>query len=224
MKNKKIKISLVLNIIIVLFTIIACFMMFTGLKFSNGVEPVLETTKLGMFKFFTVDSNLLMGIVSLIFIIYEIKILKNKKEDIPKNVYILKLMSTTAVTLTFVVVFSYLGPISKGGIPSMIRNSNLFFHFLTPLLSIVTFTIFEKTDKLKYRYSFWGLVPTLVYAIFYITNVLIHIENHKVSPTYDWYWFVQNGVWTAVIVAPIIILMTYGISFILWKLNKKKEK
>ena len=60
MKNKKIKISLVLNIIIVLFTIIACFMMFTGLKFSNGVEPVLETTKLGMFKFFTVDSNLLM--------------------------------------------------------------------------------------------------------------------------------------------------------------------
>ena len=133
-------------------------------------------------------------------------------------------MSTTAVTLTFVVVFSYLGPISKGGIPSMIRNSNLFFHFLTPLLSIVTFTIFEKTDKLKYRYSFWGLEPTLVYAIFYITNVLIHIENHKVSPIYDWYWFVQNGVWTAVIVAPIIILMTYGISFILWKLNKKKEK
>ena len=105
MNKNKLKVSLILNIIIVLFTIIASTMMFTGIKFSNGVEPVLETTKLGMFKFFTVDSNLLMGIVSLIFIIYEVWILKNKKEDIPKNICILKLMATTAVALTFFVVF-----------------------------------------------------------------------------------------------------------------------
>ena len=222
MKDRKLKISLVLNIIIVLFTTIAIILMFTGFRFTNGEEPVLETTKLGIFKFFTVDSNLLMGIVSLIFVIYEINILKNKKESVPKNIYILKLMSTTAVTLTFVTVFLYLGPISKGGIPSMIRNSNLFFHFLTPLLSIITFIFFEKTDKLKYRYSFWGLIPTLVYEIFYITNILIHMENHMVSPTYDWYWFVQNGVWTAIIVAPVIILVTYLISFTLWKINKTK--
>lgn len=76
MKGRKLKISLVLNIIIVLFTVIAIIMMFTGFGFTNGEEPVLETTKLGMFKFFTVDSNLLMGIVSLIFVIYEINILK----------------------------------------------------------------------------------------------------------------------------------------------------
>ena len=187
MKNNKLKISLVLNCIIVIFTLIASFMMFTGLKFTNGEEPVLETTKIGMFKFFTVDSNLLMGIISLIFILYEINVLKNKKEDIPKNIYILKLMSTTAVGLTFVTVFLYLGPISKGGIPSMIRNSNLFFHLLIPLLSMITFTMFEKTNKLKYRYSFWGLVPTMIYAIFYLINVLVHMENYKVSPTYDWY-------------------------------------
>ena len=223
MKNSKLKISIILNSIIVLFTIIASIMMFTGFKFSNGQEPILETTKLGMFKFFTVDSNLLMGIVSLIFVIYEIKVIK-KNKDIPRNVYILKLMSTTAVALTFVVVFLYLGPISEGGILSMIRNSNLFFHFLIPIFSIITFIVFEKTDKLKYRYSFWGLVPTLVYGIFYTTNILIHMENHKVAPTYDWYWFVQNGVWTAVIVLPIIILMTYVISFIIWKFNKINNK
>ena len=59
MDKKSIKISLVINLIIVLFTIIASIIMFTGIKIMEG-EPILETTKLGMFKFFTVDSNLLV--------------------------------------------------------------------------------------------------------------------------------------------------------------------
>ena len=222
-KTRKLKISLVLNIIIFIFTLLAIIMMFTGIKFSNGYEPVLETTKLGMFKFFTVDSNLFMGIISLIFVIFEILILKGKKIKISTELYILKLMSTTAVGLTFFVVFIYLGPISKGGILSMLRNSNLFLHLIIPVLSIITFVFFEKNNKLKFRDTFWGLVPTLLYAIFYLVNVIIHMQNWKVSPIYDWYWFVQNGVWTALIVAPIIIIITYGISLVLWKFNKLKE-
>ena len=48
------------------------------------------------------------------------------------------------------------------------------------------------------------------------------MENGKVSPIYDWYLFEQNGVWTGFIVGPIILLITYVISLILWKMNKKK--
>ena len=40
---------------------------------------------------------------------------------------------------------------------------------------------------------------------------------------YDWYCFVQNGVWTAIIVMPIMLIITYGISLALWKLNKRVE-
>ena len=222
MKSKSLKIALVLNIIIVLFTILALIMMFNGIKISNGYEPVVEKTSISMFKLFTVDSNLLMGIVALIFVILEYQILKGTRKDISKNMYILKLMATTAVGLTFFVVFVYLGPISKGGILSMLRNSNFFLHLIVPVLSIITFIFFEKNDKLKFRYVFCGLIPTLFYGVFYIINILIHMENYKVSPIYDWYWFVQNGVWTAVIVAPFIVLITYGISFTLWKINKTK--
>ena len=222
MKNSKLKISLVLNSIIVLFTSLAFIIKINGIKFLDGYEPVVEKTKIEMFKLFTIDSNLFMGIVALIFVVLEYQVLKGKRKDISKNMYILKLMSTTAVGLTFFVVFVYLGPITKGGIMSMLRNSNFFLHLVIPVLSIITFIFFEKNNKLKLRYVSWGLVPTFVYAIFYLTNILIHMENHKVSPTYDWYWFLQNGVWTALIVAPIIILITYMISFILWKLNKKK--
>ena len=77
--KKHIIISLIINIIVVLLTLIASIIMFTGFKFMYGYEPLLETTKIGMLKFFTVQSNLLMGIVSLLFAIKEVKLLKEKK-------------------------------------------------------------------------------------------------------------------------------------------------
>ena len=133
-------------------------------------------------------------------------------------------MATVSVGLTFFTVFGYLGPIAEGGIFSLLKNSNLFLHLIIPVLSMVNFSIFEKTNKLKFKYSFLGVIPTMVYSIFYLTNVLAHIENGKVSPIYDWYWFVQGGVWTAVIVVPVIFILTYLISLIICRCNKKKIK
>ncbi len=159
--RSKIKISLVLNIIIVILTILASIIMFTGFKFMSGPEIILESTKIGMFKFFTVDSNILMGIVALIFLIQESKLLQGKINNINKNYYLIKLMGTSAVSLTFFVVFAYLGHIVNGGIYSMIMNSNLFFHLIIPVLSIVTFVFFEKNNTLSFKYSFYGLISTI---------------------------------------------------------------
>ena len=120
--KKYLKISLIINIIVVLLTLIASIIMFTGFKIMYGYEPIFETTKIGMLKYFTVESNIFMGIVSLLFAIKEIKILKGKIDDIPLKMYIFKLMAATAVGLTFSVVFLYLGHISKGGILSLLMN------------------------------------------------------------------------------------------------------
>lgn len=219
--EKELKISIILNGIIFLLTLFASVIMFTGLKFMHGVEPILETTKLGMFKFFTVDSNIFIGIISFIFLLYEIRLLKGNIKEIPIKLYIFKLMSTVSVSLTLFVVFFYFVPITNFKVLPMIMNSNLFFHLIIPILSIITFVLFEKTDKLKYRYTFFGLIPSFIYGVYYLINILIHMEYFKVSPIYDFYYFVQNGVWTSIIVIPIIFLITYVISLILWKLNKK---
>lgn len=218
---KRIKIAMILNIIIVVLTVFASFCMFTGFKFMRGPEIVLEATKLQMFSFFTVDSNLFLGIVALLSAYYEFKLLKKEIKEIPKTIYILKLMATTAVGLTFLVVFTYLGPITEYGIISMVLNSNLFFHLIIPVLSMITFMFFEKTNKLTFKDSLYGLVPMILYAVFYLINIVIHMENGKVSPKYDWYWFVQNGVWTASLVIPLIAVITYVISLVLWKVNKE---
>ena len=162
-----------------------------------------------------------MGIMALIFSIYEIKLLKGIIKDIPKKIYLLKFISTVAVGLTFFIVFCYLGPISKDGIKSMLMNSNLFFHLIIPVLSMITFILFEKNNKIKFKYVTFGMIPNLLYGLFYGINVFSHMENGIVSYVYDWYWFVQNGVWTTVIVVPIIFIIAYLISLLLWYLNKK---
>lgn len=220
MNKNRLKISILLNIIIVVFTIFASIVMFTGFKFMHGAEPVLESTKFGAFRFFTVDSNVFMGIASFAFMIEEIKLLKGINKSINKKMYILKLMATTAVTITFLTVFLYLGPISKDGIPSMIQNSNLFFHLIIPVLSIITFVFFEKTNTISFKNTLFGIIPTLIYELYYLINILIHMENGKVSPLYDWYWFLQNGIWTAIIVAPFMLIVSYLVSIVLWKINK----
>ena len=224
MNKKYIKISLILNIFIFLMVLVATIVMFTGFKFMHGPEVTLDCSNIEMFKFFTVDSNIFMAMVALIFSIYEILLLKNKIKEIPKFTYILKFMGTSAVTLTFLVVFSYLGWIAKDGLFSLLMNSNLFLHLLVPITSIVTFIYFEKSDKLKFKDTFFGLIPMLVYAVFYVCNVFIHTHNGVVSPQYDFYYFVYHGVWTAVIVIPIIIGINYIGSLILWRLNRKGKK
>ena len=220
MNKKYIKVSLMINILIIVFTIFSTIIMFTGFKFMSG-EHLLETSKIGMLKFFTVDSNIFMGLVSLIFCTDEVKLLQGKINEIPKRYYVLKLTSTVGVTLTFLTVFGYLGFIMDGVVVELLKNSNLFFHLITPLLSIITFIFFEKTDKLNFKYTIFGISPTIIYALFYLINVLIHIENGRVSPVYDWYYFVQGGIINAVIVLPLMLTISYLISLLLWKFNRK---
>ena len=223
MKKNNYKLSLLFNIAIFVFTVFASFAMFAGIKFMSGQDLPLQLTKIQMFKFFTVDSNMFIGIVALIFAMEDIKVLSGKKEEISFKLYILKLMATTSVGLTFVVVFTYLGPFSEYGILRMLMNSNLFFHLITPVLSIVTFVFFEKTNKIRFKHSLFGLIPMLMYAIFYIINVFIHVEEGIISMEYDFYGFIQQGLWTTFIVVPVMLLITYLISLGLWKFNKIKS-
>lgn len=214
---KKIKVSLILNIIIVLLVIFATIFMFTGFKFMPG-GSLLEVSKVEMFKFYTVDSNILMGIVSLIFIIYEKKLLKNKIKEIPKKVYILKLIATSGITLTFITTSFFLAP--TYGFYAMFNNSNLFFHLVVPVLSIITYIFFEKHEN-KYKYAFFGIIPMFLYSIFYISNVLIHLNNGGLTFKYDFYGFLQGNINNIYIVIPVIYLMSYIISVLLVFGNKR---
>ena len=142
----------------------------------------------------------------------------------PKAMQIIKFAATSAVSLTFFVVFAYLGFIVKGGVVVLLANSNMFFHLIVPVLAIITFVAFERSDVIRFRNATWGFVPAACYAVFYMTNVLVHLKNGQVDHKYDFYYFVQGDLWQIAIVVPLVLGISYGIGLLLWVANKKRKR
>ena len=217
---KNIKVSMILNTLIVILVTIGTIFMFTGFTFMPA-ETLLEATRKEMFKFYTVDSNILMGLVSLVLLVYEVLLSRGKIKEIPKVVYNLKFVGTAAITLTFIVTLFFLAPMY--GFYAMYNNNNLFFHLIVPILAIVSFVFIEKYD-ISYKTTFLGVVPMLLYSVYYSTNILTHLENGKPTWQYDFYGFLQGNINNIYITIPVIILVTYAISLLLTYLNKKLLK
>jgi hypothetical protein len=180
---------------------------------------LLEAKKITMFKFYTVDSNLLMGLTSLILAIYEIRFLKGKIDFIPNFAYILKLIGVSGITLTFLVTAFFLAP--QYGFYAMYNNNNLFFHLIIPLLSLISYIFFEKHNN-KLKYAFLGILPMFLYSIYYVSQIALHINGD--IKKYDFYGFLRGDIKNAVIVLPVIYLITFTISFVIVLFNKIGQK
>lgn len=197
--------------------------MLFNVKFM-GDNDILFVSGLELFKFFTVDSNILMGISALLFGIYEIYIIKKKKKEIPYVLYILKFMATTSVALTFLVTAFFLVPISDYPYWLYYQNSNLFFHLIVPILSVITFTRYEKSNSFTLRDTFFSMIPMILYSVFYISNIFIHVDNTGILKNYDFYGFLRGGYKTIPIVILLIFIVTYIISLSLLFCHQKEKK
>ncbi len=212
--NKKNNQIIILNLIIFILVLLATLLMFLGIQFTK-VDIALETNGIYLLKFFTVESNILMGITSLLIVITEFK--KEKKKWIDR----LNLISTTSVTLTFLTVVLYLAPCSNSGYLSFFYNSNFFFHLIVPILSIINFILNAKSENLTIKDALYALIPLILYSVFYITNAVINMENGKIIPKNDWYGFFANGIVAAIIIMIVLYLITYFASRLLIYSNKK---
>lgn len=220
---RKIKLSFAFNIIIMVLVALGMIFMLTGIKFMKD-DLVLSVNGIEAFKYYTVESNVLMGIMSFIFCIFDIKLLKGKRDYIPNKIYILKLISTVGVVLTMLTTVIFLAPTCSFGFFAMFQNSNLFFHLIVPLLSLITFVFFENTDKIRFRYTFIGVITMVLYSIYYTVNIIAHIENGNIVSSYDWYGFVKGGINNMICVVPIMLGSTYLISYLLWYFNRAMAK
>lgn len=222
MLSKNQKISLIFNCIIFVLSFLGIIFIFTDFKFMN-VPDVIDAPGIESLKFFTVQSNILVGIVALIIFIYLILLNSGKIKSIPKVLYILKFIACVAVGLTFLTVLFYLAPFNPSGFFILFANTNLLYHFIIPVLSLVSFIFFEKVD-MNFKCTFLAVLPMILYGIFYIINLIVHMENGAVSMDYDWYGFAQNGV-IGIIISPIVMLaFTYLIAYLTWFCNKKCAK
>lgn len=206
---------------IVTFILVAFSAAWTMSGISRGV---LSTgSALSRLRYYTVDSNILMGLAALAAAIEQGQILTSQRTKLSPGCQFLKLAGTVSITLTMLITAFFLGPTigQVYGFFSLYQNSNFFLHLVNPLAALMVFLLFEKATQLRFSHTLFGVLPTLLYAIFYIAVTLQHVTADKIEAGYDWYGFFAFGINTWPLVVLVILLFTWGISLVLWRLNRR---
>ena len=216
---KDTKVSIILNSLIVIIVVLGTIFMYTGYQFMTNTT-LLDSSGLTAFRYYTVDSNIIVGIASLIMVIYEILLINKKIKSIPNFVYALKYLGVVGVSLTFLVTVLYLTPTYGNQAIYLYMNTNFLFHLVVPALSFISYVEYEK-NELEFKYTFISLSSMFAYSIFYVINIFTHLENGKVVKGYDWYGFVVGGSLSIIIALLVIFTITYIISYLIYRLNRK---
>ncbi len=194
------------NVILVAISVIGFFV-------STG-SGNMQVTGAKCFMFFTIDSNILAAVASLFMCFFSVKHFKDEKAEIPKWLSLFKFVGTTAVTVTFLTVIFFLGPTMGYGL--MFAGSSLYLHLINPLLCIISYICFEKSEVLPLKYSLLGLLPTAIYGVVYVVMVVF------TQKWPDFYGFNTGGFWFVSL--PVMLAATYLFAFCLWQSHKRVSK
>ena len=212
MSNSKRSASeLILNLIIAGLTIVGIVLMLTG----NSEEGALQTSGIGNFKFYTVLSNVFCGFVAAVYLVF---ILLKKDTD---KIRVLKLAAVCGVAITFAVVAFMFGPLY--GYPQFYKRGNLFFHLLEPLAAMAEF-IFIRRKKIPFKYTVISAIPTLLYGIGYMTNILINGVGGPWPDTNDFYAFLSWGWPVGIAIFAVITLSAFGVACIFRAISNKRAR
>ena len=194
-KGKRI-LRLIINITIVILVFGAWFQMF--FQFEEGV---LSSWGLRSLKYFTVLSNLMEGIACIVWlwaVWHKLSLAFAER---------LKYVGCVAVSLTFLTVMLFLGPVF--GWMGIFAGANLWFHLVVPVIAILEFVFLEE-KPIRKKDNRLAVLPTLVYATAYLCNVLIRGTEGN-----DWYGFVTWGLPIGLLIFLISCIVTYLIGLIL---------
>ena len=201
--------EIILNLIIVIFTVIGIILMLT----SVAEEGALQSSGIENFKFYTVLTNVFCGIVASVFLVF--KILKKDTEKIR----VLKLAAVVGVAITFAVVAFMFGPLY--GFLQFYKRGNLYFHLLLPVTAMIEF-IAVKRRKMPFRYTVFAAIPTLLYAIGYLLNILINGLGGPWPDTNDFYGFLNWGWPVGIVIFTGIPLTAFAVACIFRAVSNKR--
>lgn len=174
---------------------------------------------IGYFKPYTIDTNVINGIVAFAMAIFNINNLIEGKDELPRFLVVAQLISTVGVTVTIMTVVFFLAPMqlmSFGGFVWLFMEDMFFFHLLNPILSIINFVVLDKRYSLNKKEMLLGISTTVIYSIIYGYNV-VFAKNWE-----DFYGFTFGGNTVATIISIIVMyLVSLLLSYLLVKLNKK---
>ncbi|MBR6403459.1 MAG: hypothetical protein IKS48_08775 [Eubacterium sp.] len=165
------------------------------------------------FKYYTVLSNVICCAVAVLWLIFFL--LRRKFPVLPK------LMTASAVGLTFVTIAAFLQPLYPD--LNLYEGSNKFFHLIVPLIAIVEFIFMEVDGKIPFRYTFLAVIPAVLYGIGYVINILINGVGEWPDSN-DWYGFLNWGYPVGFGIFVGIVIMNWLIACVLRGLNYLMNK
>ena len=114
---------------------------------------------IGLFKWYTVDSNVLQLVVSIFVVCYCMK-----GKELPGSITLLHFVSAVGLSITFLIAAFVLAP--EGGIRYyFIENVAPINHLIGPALSIISLLFLEKTEKQPLHILIWPMAVTLIYGV-----------------------------------------------------------
>ena len=154
----------------------------------------MQVARSVIFRYFTIDSNLLCAAGCIVSVILLIASLQGHgiSERIRSAVMLFRYAGTCAVTVTMMTVLLFLGVLY--GYPAMFAGWNLWLHLLGPLLAIISFLWFERDGTIpERRHLIWSVLPVIVYGAVYLAMVVFIGQEKGGWP--DFYGFNIGGRW-----------------------------
>ena len=212
-------------LLINILDILTFVLMVLGITFSivdirfMGDFPRLSA--LPIYETFTGLSNIFLGLVCLLCALYR---LIKKEKALPKHLFILKIIALASITITFVTTAAILSPMAGTSWWRLYINNNIFNHFLTPLLAIITFLALEEKVELDFRFCFLAVIPVIAYGFFYVPNVYSHLNaDGTVDRSYDIYGFGRFGPFVFFLFALLFIGSAIGFALLYRLANQAKR-
>ena len=127
-----------------------------------------------VFFFFTVQSNIFIIAMALLFLINDIRCLITNKSFANQTLLIIKYVATVAITVTFLVFFTMLAPLM--GVDYLLSFNNFSLHAIVPILAIVDFILFDTNIHLTYRNSLLATIAPISYVIFVYIGAIFKLQ------------------------------------------------
>ena len=127
-----------------------------------------------VFFFFTVQSNIFIIAMALLFLINEITVLLGKKSFINQTLLHIKYVATVAITVTFLVFFTMLAPLM--GVDYLLSFNNFSLHAIVPILAIIDFILFDTDIKLTYKSSLFATISPISYVVFVYVGAIFKLK------------------------------------------------
>ena len=175
----------------ILFALLACAAVAMYFFKDYGFDP----DEVRVFRYFTTDSNLLAAAASVVLAVYEIRGGKTKAA------VVFKYVGAAAVTITFLTVLCFLGPIS--GFHGVYSDEAFWLHMVCPLGFVVSFLFLDMRGmRLGVKDAVWALIPVAVYGAVYFIMTIAFGEDNGGWP--DFYVFNAGGMWPVTLLIFII--------------------